>query len=349
MRVSPMVRSCRYLLVGLASLTLAFAAGCRQAPLPTPVPSAQAPAGQTAGPTAAAPTPQPAVTSEVVAPTAPAEPTAVPATPTPSEPLAALVNGQPVTLAAYEKELARHEQAQAQLGLTPDPAAPDHRTLVLDALIESELIAQAAAANGIAVTPEMIEERLTSLIESAGGAENFAAWLQANQWTEEEFRAALGREMLTERMVELVTAGVPTAVEQVHARYIQVDDPALAQSILAEINAGGDFAALAQEHSLDRITGENGGDLGFFAAGSLLVPEVEAAAFALEAGETSEVVAGPRADGSGTTYYIVQVIEVDPQRPLPAELRFNLLQERFEAWLAEEWAAAEVVRYVEPG
>ena len=42
--------------------------------------------------------------------------TAVPPTPTPAEPLAATVNGQPITFSEYERELARYEQAQAQLG-----------------------------------------------------------------------------------------------------------------------------------------------------------------------------------------------------------------------------------------
>jgi parvulin-like peptidyl-prolyl isomerase len=331
-------------LVLALGLTLALVACREREAAPTAAPTAAVPPGveTDASPvdSAGQATLPPAVT---------VEPTRIPPTPTPTEPLAALVNGQPVFLADYEKELARYEQAQADLGITAVADGTDHRAIVLDALIETELIAQAAAASGQVVTPEMVAERLASLIESAGGAENFAAWLESNQWTEEEFREALGREMVTEMMVELVTADVPFEVEQVHARYIQVDDQALADSILAQLRAEADFAALAQQHSLDRITGENGGDLGFFARGSLLVPAVEEAAFALEVNEISEVIAAPGVDGSGTTYYIVQVLERDPQRPLDAEMRFNLLQERFEAWLAEQWTQAQVERFVEAG
>ncbi|HEX6383799.1 MAG TPA: SurA N-terminal domain-containing protein [Anaerolineae bacterium] len=287
-------------------------------------------------------------TSEV-APVVTAEPptaTAVPPTPTPSEPLAALVNDQPIFLATYEKELARYEQAQTELGLASDA---NYHTLVLDALIERVLIAQAAAEQDITITPEMVAEKLTELREAAGGEENFVAWLEANQFTEEEFRQELATEMLTEQVVAAVTADVPVAVEQVRARYIQVDDAALAPSLLEQVRSGADFALLAQQHSLDRVTAENGGDLGFFARGSLLVPEVETAAFALtEPGEVGDVIAVTNADGQ-TTYYLVQLIERDPQRTLTADLRYTLLQERFESWLDELWQEADIVRFVDTG
>jgi parvulin-like peptidyl-prolyl isomerase len=275
-----------------------------------------------------------------------ASPTPVPATPTPAEPLAAMANGRPIFLDDYEKELARYEQAQAELGLAPGQDGTNYRILVLDALIENELIAQAAEANGLVVTGEMVDVRLADLESAAGGAENFAAWLEANQWTSDEFRAALADEMLTELVVEFVTADVPTAVEQVRASYVQLDDPALAQSIVEQARGGADFAALAQQYSVDRMTGENGGDLGFFAQGSLLVPELEAVAFGLQPGEISEVVTAARADGAGTAFYVLKVTERDPQRELNAEMRFNLLEQRFEAWLVELWAQAEISRFV---
>jgi parvulin-like peptidyl-prolyl isomerase len=272
-------------------------------------------------------------------------PSPIPPSPTPDEPMAALVNGEPLYLSLYEKELARYEQAQAQLGQTPGANGEDYRAEVLDTLIEQKLIAQAARQAGIVVTEAEVTAKLNELIGAAGDPQNFAAWMQANQWTEAEFRQALAAEMVTERLVAQVTADVPYAVEQVRARYIQVDDPVLAQSILDQIRAGGDIAALAVEHSLDPTTAPNGGDLGFFARGSLLVPEVEAAAFALQVGQTSELLAVTSSSGQAT-YYIVQTIERDMQRALSAELRSNLLRERFEGWLQQLWDAATITRYV---
>lgn len=334
-----MIKRFGSLFLFLAILVLAGAC-TRDEPLPTTAPTLAAPDVVTPSPGDQDAPPVEATATEAV-------PTPVPPTATPSEPLAALVNGQPITLAEYEKELARYEQAQAELGITPDDGSPDYRGTVLDALIETELIAQAAAEMGLAITPEMIDARLAELEEASGGPENFAAWLDSNQWSREEFREALSAEMLTEEMVARVTADVPTTAEQVNARYLQVDDLALAQSLLEQARGGADFAALAREYSLDRITGENGGDLGYFAQGSLLVPEIEAAAFALQPGEISEVIEASQADGTGTTYYIVQVINKDPQRELSSDLRFVLLQQRFEAWLAEQWVQAEVTRLVD--
>ena len=333
------IRLCSlFLLLIFAALVVA----CNEEPLPTAAPTLSASEITPTAIPADEDTTLPAATATEVAPTA------VPPTATPTEPLAATVNGQPITLADYEKELARYEQAQVELGITPGDGAPDYRGIVLDALIETELIAQAAAAMGLVITPEMIDARLLELEEASGGPDNFAAWLETNQWSAEEFREALAAEMLTEETVARVTADVPSTTEQVIARYLQVDNLELAQSLLDQARAGADFATLARDYSLDRITGENGGDLGYFARGSLLVPEIEDAAFNMQPGELSEVIVATRADGSGTTYYIVQVVNRDPQRELSADLRFTMLQQSFEKWLAEQWVQAEVIRMVDP-
>lgn len=71
------------------------------------------------------------------------------------------------------------------------------------------------------------------------------------------------------------------------------DDPALqqqAEAILAELQAGADFAALAKQYSADTFSAENGGELGELVAGQM-DPVFEAAAFALtEVGQLSQVV-----------------------------------------------------------
>jgi parvulin-like peptidyl-prolyl isomerase len=261
--------------------------------------------------------------------------------------MAALVNDEPIFLANYEKELARYERAQAELGLAADAQETlAYRALVLDALVERVLISQAAADQGIVVTPAMVDEKLAELQTAAGDSGNFAAWLEANLWSLEEFREALAAEMLAEKVVSVVTADVPSAVEQVRARYLQVDDLTLAQSLLQQIRNGEDFGTLAGLHSLDKVTGQNGGELGYFARGSLLVPAVETAAFNLNPGEVSEIITGASGDGSQTTYYIVQLIERDPQRPLTADLRYTLLQQAFETWLQAQWERATVIRLV---
>jgi peptidyl-prolyl cis-trans isomerase D len=108
-----------------------------------------------------------------------------------------------------------------------------------------------------------------------------------------------------------------TQPEQVHARHLLVKvDPAatddekgvarkIAQGYLDKIRAGGDFAALAKQHSDDPASAVKGGDLGFFGRGEM-TPAFEAAAFALQPGEVSDIVETP---------FGFHVIRVEEHRP----------------------------------
>jgi parvulin-like peptidyl-prolyl isomerase len=67
-------------------------------------------------------------------------------------------------------------------------------------------------------------------------------------------------------------------------------DQALAgiQDLQRKLADGGDFGALAREHS-DCPSAAQGGDLGFFGRGQM-VPEFETAAFGMEPGQVSGVI-----------------------------------------------------------
>ena len=75
-----------------------------------------------------------------------------------------------------------------------------------------------------------------------------------------------------------------------------------AEAILAQVKAGGDFAALATKHSEDEASKARGGDLDFFGRGSM-VKAFEDAAFSLAPGTMSDLVQ--------TTYgfHIIKVVE----------------------------------------
>lgn len=62
-----------------------------------------------------------------------------------------------------------------------------------------------------------------------------------------------------------------------------------AEDLLQQVKGGADFAALATKFSEDEGSKVNGGDLDYFGRGRM-VPEFETAAFALEPGQTSELV-----------------------------------------------------------
>lgn len=127
-------------------------------------------------------------------------------------------------------------------------------------------------------------------------------------------------------------------VEEVKAAHILVEDEAVAKDIIAKLNAGGDFAALAKENSKDN-TAENGGDLGYFAKADV-VPEFAEAAFALKAGSyTKEPVK------SEFGYHVIKQ-EEKRKRPKPTfeeakpflenDLGRKLLDDTLKGWREKE-------------
>ena len=101
--------------------------------------------------------------------------------------------------------------------------------------------------------------------------------------------------------------------EQVRASHILLnvagkDEAAVrkqAEGVLAQVKAGGDFAELARKFSEDEGSKVNGGDLDYFSRGRM-VPEFEAAAFALEPGQVSDLVR------SQFGFHIIKVVDKKP-------------------------------------
>jgi peptidyl-prolyl cis-trans isomerase D len=114
--------------------------------------------------------------------------------------------------------------------------------------------------------------------------------------------------------------------EQVRASHILLktegkDDAtvkAKAEELLKKAKAGADFAELAKANSEDEASAKNGGDLDYFGRGRM-VPEFDQVAFALQPGQTSDVVK------TQYGYHIIKVTDKKSAttRPL-AEVRQQL-------------------------
>ncbi|WP_434762595.1 peptidylprolyl isomerase [Vibrio fortis] len=107
---------------------------------------------------------------------------------------------------------------------------------------------------------------------------------------------------------------------------VQGDDEAKAQAILDELNAGADFAALAEEKSDDFGSADLGGDLGWIER-DVMDPAFEDAAFALEnVGDTTGLVK------SEFGYHIIKLDELQASKAQPfsevaAEIKQELLDQ----------------------
>jgi len=110
------------------------------------------------------------------------------------------------------------------------------------------------------------------------------------------------------------------AKEEVHARHILVESEAEAREIIAELEAGADFADLAEAHSTGP-SAASGGDLGFFSR-EQMVPAFAEAAFAMEPGEVSSE---PVETQFG--WHVIKVLDRRTAEPEFAEAAPELRQE----------------------
>lgn len=79
----------------------------------------------------------------------------------------------------------------------------------------------------------------------------------------------------------------PKDVKETKARHILVKDEKFAKSLLKKIKDGADFHKVAREHSIDKQSGKEGGDLGYFTE-ETMVPAFAEAAKKLKPGEMSQ-------------------------------------------------------------
>lgn len=93
------------------------------------------------------------------------------------------------------------------------------------------------------------------------------------------------------------------------------------EAALKRIKAGEDFAEVAKGVSEDTTTAAKGGDLGFFSQGAM-VPAFDAAAFAMQPGEVSDIIE------SQFGYHIIQLLAVQaPREATLAEVRDDLVKQ----------------------
>ncbi len=167
-----------------------------------------------------------------------------------------------------ERELAFAEtDLGQQFGQIPEN---ERRPAVLNALIDIKALAAAAEAEGME-KDEVFLARI-AFLRSRALHNSYFQDKALKVITDEEVRARFDKEI----------SAIP-ASDEINARHILVKTEEEAKAIIAELDGGADFVALAKEKSTGP-SGPGGGDLGFFGKGQM-VPEFEAAAFALEKGK----------------------------------------------------------------
>lgn len=241
------------------------------------------------------------------------------------------VNGTKITLGQYEFMLKMNKASvESTIGGAEGWEKKDqsgqtykdkYKTLVLDQMINTELLAQNAEKEGIKVTDKEIQssyndlktyvnsdEQIKKSAEDLGISDDFlkeqaklSLLIQKSQekfYSEEKVSDSEMKKYYDEHIDEYKK----DEVEASHILIKTTDDQnkplpeaeqkkakEKAEKVLKEVKAGGDFAELAKKYSQDPGSAEQGGSLGTFGKG-MMVKEFEDAAFGMEPGQVSNLV-----------------------------------------------------------
>lgn len=118
---------------------------------------------------------------------------------------AAKVNGTVITGAEFTSSLDQLTDLSATQGANVTDAAviAQLRTQAIETLVNAELLRQAALAEGIATTPEDIENRFNEIRDGLGGAEVLASRMAEFGVTEESLRKDIENEFLIQALFDV--------------------------------------------------------------------------------------------------------------------------------------------------
>jgi peptidyl-prolyl cis-trans isomerase C len=256
----------------------------------------------------------------------------------PNQLAAVTVNGTTIIEGRIEAILnPRMEQLASRI---PENMRPQYRQQIRKRIIEQlvieELLAQKEKQNNIDVNQSELDQQISKQIAGQNlTLDEFKALLKAYGTSFSDYQNNTRRGLMFGKLMETEFAQKlqkPTEEqakafydeniqefnepEKIHAKHILIkpaegdsNDPnqakaqaeAKAQELLQQIKAGGDFEELAKQYSACP-SAKDGGDLGVQPKGTF-VPEFEKAAYALEPGQTSEVVE------TGFGFHIIKLIE----------------------------------------
>jgi peptidyl-prolyl cis-trans isomerase C len=280
-------------------------------------PEPTAPAPDAAAPAEAAPAPAPAgeaaPAGATPAPTANGAPAPAPADPAE---VVATVNG---------KQITRQDVLDSAADLPPQYQAQIDQLFpqLLNRLIGIQLVVEKGRAEGLAEDPEL-KRYMARLEEQA----IYRAYLQK----------AVTEKVTDEAIQKIYDADLkenPPQVE-IRASHILVKTEDEAKEIIKQVEGGADFATLAKEKSIDKGSGENGGDLNWFTKDTM-VKEFADAAFSMQRGDVSKV---PVKSQFG--WHIIKITDSRMQTPAPLDQRKDDIRQA----LAQETAHTEVQKLI---
>jgi len=261
----------------------------------------------------------------------------------------AVVAGTPILRTQFDRLFEQTEAAyESRQEEFPQAGTPQYEQLKNEAvefLVRRVEFAKEADVLGIEVTAADVDQRLADLKEQffQGDQQTYEAELEKAKLTEAEVKENIRAQLISERIFEEVTKGETVPAGEVETYYseneeqfttpesrdvahILVETKKQADDIYAQLQDGGDFAALAKEHSTDTGSKDNGGK--YTDVRGSFVAEFEEVAFSIETGEIAEPVKSQFGWHIITALADTQPESVKPLSEVEEQIRDQLLTEK---------------------
>ncbi len=234
----------------------------------------------------------------------------------------ATVNGKPVKQSLVDYIIKEATTA----GKTVDESA---RASIIDKLITNEVIDQEAQKTGVDKKPDFLAKEELTLHELRVNA-YIADYIKKNPVDDKALQAEYEHQKSLFKGTDY------------KARHILVKTEDEAKDIIKQLVKGSDFASLAKDKSIDTGTKGNGGDLGWFTAGTMVKPFSDAVATLNKGAYTSSPV---------QTEYGWHVIKLEDTRATVApsfesskeEIRNFLVSQQLDQLVSDLKAKAKIV------
>jgi len=212
-------------------------------------------------------------------------------------------------------------------------------------LIQEQIVLRFAGEKKVAASDQEVNDAIATRIGTKADDANFKLIFQQevgrSGLSEKEYRRMVEASVLVDKMKAEFEKQVPKTAESVHFQQIIVSSDAKAQEIRDKLNAGGDFAALAKENSLDNATKDTGGDAGWVPKGAM-EPSLEELIFALKPKEITTI---PISQG----VLVIQMLEKDKAHAVDASQKTNLANRALQNWIDEKKKSVTIVNNMDPG
>jgi foldase protein PrsA len=203
---------------------------------------------------------------------------------------------------------------------------------VLSQLTEQAIDLSHASEKNASATDDEVKTQIASLLGISATDANFDQQYQAELTktglTDQQYRDMARTAVLRKKLIDQFTTELPPTAESIHYRQIVVADQATADNLKSQIDAGGDFAALAAANSTDTNTKDKGGDAGWVPA-NYLNSSLNDLLFSLD---VNQVVTS--AGSSSVTIY--QVTEKDPARTVDDDKKSTLANQAYQTWVNDK-------------